>query len=87
MPFVITVFLEEDASPCIVRGIMLCSCWEIGIEDAEDGGCDECLFEGFKSNLSCWSPLPWLIFFGEVGEGVCNVGEFEHESPIVVGQS
>ena len=48
----------------------------------EDWGFHELLLEPFECKLLLFSPLPGLIFLGEIIKGVSKVGEVVNEAPV-----
>ena len=53
---------------------------------AEDGGKCECGFEGLKGVLLGFAPFELLIFLGEEGKGLDNVGEVFDESTVIISK-
>jgi hypothetical protein len=79
--------LEEDGARGILRGVGGNCEWRREVGNVEDGFREEKHFQDIKSGLTVWGPFPWEVLFGEVDEGVSDVGVVGDEATIEVGEA
>ena len=86
VPFTIQVSLEEDGAKGILAGIggngKGCS----KVREAKDWFGQEQGFEGVKSVLASGGPVPRQVLFGEVNEGLGDIGVIRGKVSVEVGK-
>jgi len=81
------LFLGEDSTIGIVRGIGLQAELSVGICMDKDGSLRNAPLQEFEGRLLVLGPLPGLILLEQVVERLCDVGEARDPSPIEVHKS
>ena len=83
----ISLFLGEDGTIGVVRGIGLQAELSVGICVDKDGSLRNAPLQEFEGRLLVFGPLPGLILLEQVVEQSRDVGETRDPSPIEVHKS